>query len=61
MEAIKSSFLKIELISIHGLLLSYLTISGTYPTFAAPYHPATNGTFKRANETLVSVIRKMCL
>lgn len=30
-------------------------IFGTCPTFAAPYHPATNGAVKRANETLVLI------
>ena len=32
---------------------------GTYPSFAAPYHPATNGAVKRANGSLVSILRKM--
>lgn len=31
---------------------------GTCPTFAAPYHPATNGAVKRANCTLVLILRK---
>ena len=35
------------------------TLFGTCPTFAAPYHPATNGAVKRANSTLVLILRKM--
>lgn len=31
----------------------------TYPLFAVPYHPVTNGAFERENVNLVSILHKM--
>lgn len=41
------------------VMTEFSNLFGTYPTFADPYHPVTNGVVEKANGTLIIILQKM--